>query len=139
MSDDVMTTYIFDQIPEISKHRANGTDCTCEHGPHTPGYKDGESLTPICPDHLSCQSGSFFSLLESHQRHGLQFKSLRFHSETTCFIALIIFGFFHLNKGLMGFFSLSFFVLPISCDLFMPPSRRVAGGMCDCHKTNDII
>lgn len=90
-------------------------------------------------DHLSFQSGSFFSLLESHQRHGLQFKSLRFHSETTCFIALIIFGVFHLNKGLMGFFSLSFFVLPISCDLFMPPSRRVAGGMCDCHKTNDII
>lgn len=73
MSDDVMTTYIFDQIPKISKHGANGTDCTCEHGPHTPGYKDGESLTPICPDHLSCQSGSFFSLLESHQRHGLQF------------------------------------------------------------------
>lgn len=104
MSDDVMTTYIFDQIPKISKHGANGTDCTCEHGPHTPGYKDGESLTPICPDHLSCQSGSFFSLLESHQRQGLQFKSLRFHSETTCFIALIIFGFFHLNKGLMGFF-----------------------------------
>lgn len=138
MSDDVMTTYIFDQIPKISKHGANGTDCTCGHGPHTPGYKDGESLTPICPDHLSCQSGSFFSLLESHQRHGLQFKSLHFHSETTCFIALIIFGFFHLNKGLMGFFP-SFFVLPISCDLFMPPSRRVAGGMCDCHKTNDII
>lgn len=67
MSDDVMTTYIFDQIPKISKHGANGTDCTCEHGPHTPGYKAGQSLTPICPDHLSCQSGSFFPFL-NHTR-----------------------------------------------------------------------
>lgn len=50
----------------------------------------------------------FFSLLESHQRHRLQFKSLHFCSETTCFIALIIFGFFHLNKGWMFFFPLFF-------------------------------